>query len=112
MVKVVLFSGGRGSSALAKQLVVQPNVTLSLLINGYDDGMSTGEVRRFLGDSLGPSDFRKNSTRMASILESAPTELVELLDLRLPLEAVSYTHLRAHETKANLVCRLLLEKKK
>ena len=24
---------------------------------------------------------------------------------------VSYTHLRAHETKANLVCRLLLEKK-
>ena len=28
------------------------------------------------------------------------------------IEAVSYTHLRAHETKANLVCRLLLEKKK
>ena len=27
-------------------------------------------------------------------------------------EPVSYTHLRAHETKANLVCRLLLEKKK
>ena len=26
--------------------------------------------------------------------------------------AVSYTHLRAHETKAKLVCRLLLEKKK
>ena len=27
------------------------------------------------------------------------------------LNTVSYTHLRAHETKANLVCRLLLEKK-
>ena len=27
-------------------------------------------------------------------------------------QPVSYTHLRAHETKANLVCRLLLEKKK
>ena len=26
--------------------------------------------------------------------------------------AVSYTHLRAHETGRNLVCRLLLEKKK
>ena len=25
-----------------------------------------------------------------------------------PLLSVSYTHLRAHETKANLVCRLLL----
>ena len=34
--------------------------------------------------------------------------------LRLPLarciDAVSYTHLRAHETLMNLVCRLLLEK--
>src|SRR5665213_1399893 len=28
------------------------------------------------------------------------------------LMAVSYTHLRAHETGRNLVCRLLLEKKK
>ena len=29
-----------------------------------------------------------------------------------PREAVSYTHLRAHETVLDLVCRLLLEKKK
>eukprot|EP00657_Telonema_sp_P-1_P011484 TRINITY_DN6630_c0_g1_i1.p1 TRINITY_DN6630_c0_g1~~TRINITY_DN6630_c0_g1_i1.p1 ORF type:complete len:101 (-),score=53.36 TRINITY_DN6630_c0_g1_i1:76-378(-) len=28
------------------------------------------------------------------------------------LSAVSYTHLRAHETVLDLVCRLLLEKKK
>ena len=28
------------------------------------------------------------------------------------LVTVSYTHLRAHETRGNLVCRLLLEKKK
>src|SRR5450756_3082119 len=27
-------------------------------------------------------------------------------------QAVSYTHLRAHETRHDLVCRLLLEKKK
>src|SRR5450759_2096340 len=35
-------------------------------------------------------------------------------DLRRPngAEAVSYTHLRAHETRHDLVCRLLLEKKK
>ena len=31
---------------------------------------------------------------------------------RTEAEAVSYTHLRAHETGAYLVCRLLLEKKK
>ena len=29
-----------------------------------------------------------------------------------PLIPVSYTHLRAHETVLDLVCRLLLEKKK
>ena len=28
------------------------------------------------------------------------------------IKAVSYTHLRAHETSLHLVCRLLLEKKK
>ena len=28
------------------------------------------------------------------------------------VKAVSYTHLRAHETREDLVCRLLLEKKK
>src|SRR5665647_3871728 len=32
--------------------------------------------------------------------------------LALGVEAVSYTHLRAHETDSYLVCRLLLEKKK
>ena len=33
------------------------------------------------------------------------------MDPDVPLIAVSYTHLRAHETRGNLVCRLLLEKK-
>ena len=31
---------------------------------------------------------------------------------RVGADAVSYTHLRAHETVLDLVCRLLLEKKK
>ena len=29
----------------------------------------------------------------------------------MPFRAVSYTHLRAHETRHDLVCRLLLEKR-
>src|SRR5678810_766618 len=36
----------------------------------------------------------------------------ERSDHRLMYAPVSYTHLRAHETGRNLVCRLLLEKKK
>ncbi len=81
----MLFSGGRGSAALARQLVSSPAVSLTIVINGYDDGASTGEVRRFLGDSLGPSDFRKNASNLAATLHTCAAELVELLDLRLPV---------------------------
>ena len=41
-------------------------------------------------------------------LEKSKAELVVELD---HLRSVSYTHLRAHETVLDLVCRLLLEKK-
>ena len=34
------------------------------------------------------------------------------LVLEIGVDPVSYTHLRAHETVLDLVCRLLLEKKK
>src|SRR5665811_2501348 len=40
-----------------------------------------------------------------------PDELRERA-VRMVFETVSYTHLRAHETVLDLVCRLLLEKKK
>jgi len=83
-VHVVLFSGGRGSGALTRQLVKLPNVAVTIAINGYDDGASTGETRRFLGDALGPSDFRKNASRIAGELGTCPPGLIELLDRRLP----------------------------
>ena len=84
MVRVVLFSGGRGSGVLTRQLIAHPDVALTIAINGYDDGASTGEVRRFLGDSLGPSDFRKNASRLARELRSCPEGTIEMLDTRLP----------------------------
>ena len=83
-IRVVLFSGGRGSGALATMLVSNPRVDLTIAINGYDDGASTGEVRRFLGDALGPSDFRKNASRLARVLATTPAASCDLLDLRLP----------------------------
>src|SRR6187551_2653538 len=82
-VRVVLFSGGRGAGALVRQLVAREGVSLTLAINGYDDGASTGEVRRFLGDALGPSDFRKNASRLATELGTADPALVAILDERL-----------------------------
>lgn len=84
MVRVVLFTGGRGSSVLSSELIKSPRIALTLAINGYDDGLSTGEVRRFLGDALGPSDFRKNASRLAVKLRTCAPGLVAILDLRFP----------------------------
>ncbi len=90
-IRVVLFSGGRGSGALTTTLVRTPGVHLTVAINGYDDGASTGEVRRFLGDALGPSDFRKNASRLATELTTCTPALVALLDRRLPDDASATT---------------------
>ncbi|MCA1650260.1 MAG: 2-phospho-L-lactate transferase CofD family protein [Acidobacteria bacterium] len=81
--RVVLFSGGRGSGPLTTPLVSNPRIALTIAINGYDDGASTGEVRSFLGDALGPSDFRKNASRLARVLGTVPEQLIDLFDLRL-----------------------------
>lgn len=81
--RIVLFSGGRGSGALAELVATDPRITLTVAINGYDDGASTGEVRRFLGDALGPSDFRKNASRLARLRATCAPALVDLLDQRL-----------------------------
>ncbi len=102
-VRVVLFTGGRGSEVLSRELINNPGVELTLAINGYDDGLSTGEVRRFLGDCLGPSDFRKNASRLARELRTCNPELIRLLDLRLPdgwsaAQALSALHaIHGHE---------------
>lgn len=85
-IHVVVFAGGRGSGALARWLAADRRVSLTLVINGYDDGASTGRVRRFLGSCLGPSDFRKNASVLARAYASCPEPVVSFLDLRLPME--------------------------
>src|SRR5665648_892022 len=44
--------------------------------------------------------------------EKSPNSRIPSLNRNRQIRAVSYTHLRAHETRHDLVCRLLLEKKK
>src|SRR5438105_4482694 len=83
-VDVVVFTGGRGSAVLSERLMAHPRIRLTLAVNGYDDGASTGEIRRFLGDALGPSDFRKNASRVARAKRACAPELIDLLDARLP----------------------------
>lgn len=83
-VRVVLFSGGSGSAVLSGELVADERIDLTVAINGYDDGASTGAVRHALGDCLGPSDFRKNAARIARHTASCPSWLIDLLDYRVP----------------------------
>ena len=45
-------------------------------------------------------------------VDAAHASTAEVAEARELVKAVSYTHLRAHETVLDLVCRLLLEKKK
>src|SRR5450756_2709562 len=56
-----------------------------------------------------------NATACPAPLASPPCSAMKYqwrVSAMTALGAVSYTHLRAHETRHDLVCRLLLEKKK
>ena len=76
--------------------------------------------RSTLDRSSAASDVykRQQSDRLPAVMRRALygqtlyTTLAVYPTLMLDLGPVSYTHLRAHETVLDLVCRLLLEKKK
>jgi 2-phospho-L-lactate transferase/gluconeogenesis factor (CofD/UPF0052 family) len=84
--KVALFSGGRGTETIAQALLKHPQVALTVIINAYDDGLSTGAMRRFIPGMLGPSDVRKNISRMMRLTDDCDRSLRALSDYRLPLD--------------------------
>ena len=58
---LTIICGGSGSETLQTELYnINKNISLNLIINGYDDGKSTGILRNIFKDILGISDFRKN----------------------------------------------------
>ena len=84
---VVIFAGGTGSIALQRGLhdiffSKFDQVNLSIIVNAYDNGLSTGAVRKVMdGKILGPSDVRKNqTTRLELINHNSP--LLPLLNIR------------------------------
>ena len=83
-VKVVLFSGGRGASSIATALAEHPQIDLTVLVNTYDDGLSTGRLRQFIPGMLGPSDVRKNISTLSPGAQRHQAALKQLLDHRLP----------------------------
>jgi len=91
MLKVVIFSGGTGSRALQEGIndIFKDKIDLSIIINAYDNGLSTGDVRKVMnGKILGPSDLRKNQVYQSELkwLKYPSTEgmktMVEFLNYR------------------------------
>jgi 2-phospho-L-lactate transferase/gluconeogenesis factor (CofD/UPF0052 family) len=80
---VSIFCGGRGGSRLIRELLRHPDVRLNALINAYDDGLSTGELRGFIPGMLGPSDFRKNLANFLHWHSRHQYALTRLLEFRL-----------------------------
>lgn len=58
MLNVVILNGGRGAAATISALHERQGLHVTSVVNAYDDGKSTGAIRRFFG-MLGPSDIRK-----------------------------------------------------
>lgn len=81
---VTVFCGGRGSATLARELVTRADVRLSLVVNGYDNGASTGALRAFVPGMLGASDFRKNVRHHLDPADPHQAALLRVLDHRLP----------------------------
>lgn len=75
MLNVVVINGGRGAASLIPALLRQQGLNVTSVVNAYDDGKSTGEIRRFFG-MLGPSDIRKVQELM--LPESDPDHAAHL----------------------------------
>jgi 2-phospho-L-lactate transferase/gluconeogenesis factor (CofD/UPF0052 family) len=84
---VVLFCGGRGSASIIRELLSRPRIRLSLLVNAYDDGLSTGALRDLVQGMLGPSDFRKNLSYLLDLYSAQQYALQQMLEYRLPKDA-------------------------
>ena len=83
-IKLVLFCGGRGSATLIHELLRWTNIQLTLIVNAYDDGLSTGALRDCVSHMLGPSDFRKNLSYLLDPYSEGQYALKNVLEWRLP----------------------------
>ena len=102
--RILILSGGTGSVALQKGLseVVNEDTKVQVLVNCYDNGLSTGAVRQvFGGNILGPSDLRKNQTLIME-LSGVPQSVLDFMAIRfdamdhIEAENIVLTEISAH----------------
>ena len=87
--KITILSGGSGNDSLIKGLKsIYKNVDVKVVVNAYDNGLSTG-VCRSITNTLGVSDIRKNHIRMYKAMnqdDQLDTRLIEFYENRYDLE--------------------------
>src|SRR5450756_2601886 len=93
----------------AAQHHILPQLKLQVDLQNRACGLKTlakleKDLRKVVGDNLGITNYRIRGSKK----DTPPSETA----LIIAHDPVSYTHLRAHETRHELVCRLLLEKEK
>src|SRR5450756_2778493 len=130
---LLLNSAASGTDKITDTIFWQKSASMFVLDFGYsDDGRSIGrEIATRMGPSLEialptfliglvtyvsfallMTLFRATTLDMAGVALCVLLMSVSGLFYIIGGQSVSYTHLRAHETRHDLVCRLLLEKKK
>jgi 2-phospho-L-lactate transferase/gluconeogenesis factor (CofD/UPF0052 family) len=85
MLNVVVLNGGRGASTIIPSLLERQRLYVTSIVNAYDDGKSTGTIRRFFG-MLGPSDIRKVQALMLPKNDPDYENYVTLFQYRYPLD--------------------------
>ncbi len=103
--RVSVFSGGRGPATITRELVTDSRIQLSVLVNAYDDGLSTGDLRALIPGMLGPSDFRKNFSYLLDLYSAEQVALEKLIEYRLPKDFTSQQFKELPALARGLPCR-------
>ncbi|MBT7608697.1 MAG: glycosyltransferase [Bacteriovoracaceae bacterium] len=83
-IEVLIFCGGRGATNLIESIGKHPQIKLTMVVNAYDDGLSTGRLRKFIPGMLGPSDVRKNMGHIMKLGSVSQKALNTITDYRFP----------------------------
>jgi 2-phospho-L-lactate transferase/gluconeogenesis factor (CofD/UPF0052 family) len=97
LIKTVVFCGGHGGVNIYRKLLDHPNFDVTVVVNAYDDGLSTGDIRRAIPGFLGPSDVRKNIVAMVDHKSETSRIVCELFSLRLPARLTEEQEKDFHE---------------
>ena len=101
---VTIFNGGRGAKTIFDALISKDRYKITSIVNAYDDGKSTGEIRKFF-DMLGPSDIRKTQSHLLDKKNPLYKLFIDFFNYRLP-------HNVNHKNAIYLIKNIFIHKKK